>query len=135
MKLAISDQNNINVRDLEFENKVWKNKLEYLIHEIKIHIYHLESYHLELKNSLIEELLEESLKELNVCCDRAISLEKKVQIQEEEIPLYIKDFPINKFHELYKEHQALERAISRFYKESKDSIHGIRNSMTGIFAI
>ena len=135
MKLSVNDKNIINLRDLEFENKVWKNRLEYLIHEIQIHRHHIESYCLELKDSLIDELLQQSLNELEENYHIAISLEKKVQIQEEEIPHYIKDFPISAFHEFYKEHHNIEQEINEFYKKSAESIRRIRISLKGIFKI
>lgn len=135
MRPAATEGHNINLRDLEFENKVWKNKLEYLIREISIYIHHLEAFQFELKESISEPLLQESLIELNENNSSANSLMKKAIVQEEEIPMYIKDFPIDQHHELYTEHQALESEMSEFYETHKQCIHAIRTQYSAMLRI
>lgn len=135
MRPVANDEHNINLRDLEFENKVWKNKLEYLIREINIYIHHLEAFQFELKESISEPLLQESLIELNEDNLSANSLMKKVIIQEEEIPMYIKDFPIDQHHELFTEHQSLEREVTAFYEAHKQCINAIRTQYSAMLRI
>jgi len=127
MELAYSSGHTINLRDLEFENKVWKNTLDYLVNESDIYLHHLDTFHFELKESISEPLILESIKELYEFKSAAISLKKKVMIQEEEIPLYIKDFPIDSHHVLFIEHQAIEIEVSEFYHDFKQCMVALRN--------
>lgn len=126
MELTNQSGHRINLRDLEFENKVWKNRLEYLIKEIEIYIHHLENFEFELKESITQPLIHESVNELNEFKSTATTLKKKVIIQEEEIPLYIKDFPIDEQHLLCKDHQAIESHVNNFYHDYKQSIKALR---------
>lgn len=131
---ATKNFHSINLRDLEFENKVWKNKMDYLIHELEIHIHHIEAYDLEAEETGMQPLIDEGLLELNDYLKRAKTLKKRILIQEEEIPMYIKDFPMNRNHQLIKEHSDLEQDISHYLQEHEERIFMIRKSISGIFS-
>jgi len=133
MRSIGSHIHDINVRDLEFENKVWKNKLDYLINELQILIHHIASYQKEAADTIMEPLMEEGVKELKVCLQQSEALKKRVLLQEEEILLYIKDFPIDRQHELFKEHQAIALDITDYYRKHKERISLIKQSLEGVF--
>ncbi|MBN2165944.1 MAG: hypothetical protein JW717_06690 [Marinilabiliaceae bacterium] len=94
----------INLLDLDFEYKIWKNRLALFIKEVEI---------LRLRNTEIEttnqngKLNTVELMVLDEHQDQLMKLLNRIKTQEQEIQFYNKDFPITKDHTYYIEHNKL----------------------------
>ncbi len=94
----------INMIDLDFEYKLWKNRLNLFVREIEI----LRHRNEEVKDEpLIAELNTVELMVLDEHTDQLKKLMNRIKVQESELQFYNKDFPITQSHQYYQEHQSL----------------------------
>ncbi len=90
--------------DLDFEYKLWKNRLNLFVREIEI----LRHRNEEVKDEpLIAELNTVELMVLDEHTDQLKKLMNRIKVQESELQFYNKDFPITQAHQYYQEHQSL----------------------------
>ncbi len=100
----------VNLIDLEYEYKLWKNRLDGYIREVKIikdrnrEVY--ETRPGKELNSVEMMVLEEHESQLNQLLNR-------IKVQEQEMQFYNKDFPVTHEHEYVVEHQKIRGKISR----------------------
>lgn len=95
---------NINLMDLDFEYKIWKNRLKLFINEIDI----LKNRNEEVKDEeFISELNTVELMVLDEHTDQLNKLFNRIKVQENELQFYNKDFPITPAHQYYLDHEVL----------------------------
>lgn len=98
----------INMVDLDFEYKMWKNRLTLFVTEIEV----LKNRNEEVKTEVfIEELNEVELMVLDEHTDQLKKLSNRIKVQENELQFYNKDFPITKAHQYYKDHEILRDKV------------------------
>lgn len=107
-------QERISIPDLDFEYKLWKNRIHFYQQEIHIFLTRL----LSLKEKVGEEG-EELVSRLRKFVSESQLLEKEIRVREEEISFFSKDYPISKKHEHFVDH---ERLRSRMQQTSKDHL-------------
>ncbi|MEN7548207.1 hypothetical protein AAG747_09820 [Rapidithrix thailandica] len=101
--------------DIDFEYKLWKNRLSYYQNELLI-LQH------RLKELLDEhpELLETTQrfnKLIDTFISREIHLQNLIKVQEESIDYYLKDYPISPLHEHFREHEKIKENIEQLDAE------------------
>jgi hypothetical protein len=94
----------ISIPDLDFEYKLWKNRISFYANEIKLVKARLAALKLEFDLEVESEI--ELLKLLNREVDVTLS---EIKIQEEEITCFSDDYPINKNHSHYLNHKSLQQ--------------------------
>ena len=100
---------NINLVDLDFEYKMWKNRLALFVKEIGI----LKDRNEEVKGEpLIDELNTVELMALDDHSDQLQKMLSRIKAQEHELQYYNKDFPITKEHQYFTEHEVLRHKMS-----------------------
>lgn len=94
----------ISIPDLDFEYKLWKNRIACYSKEIKLYSFRLSSLKHEYNQDVEEELvlLIELTKEVE-------SMLNAIKIQEEEIACFADDYPINNSHSHYLNHKTLQQ--------------------------
>ena len=99
----------IELVDLDYEYKIWKNLLSHYKNELTI----IEGRLAELDGNppLISSKQLDQHKEF---IERGIT---KMKIQEEEMTAYINDFPISKQHEIAQFHLSIERDVNEIKKQ------------------
>ncbi len=116
----------IELVDLEFEYKLWKGRLNVYINELELLLKRnnlLREHKQEnMLNSIELTTLEEHKNELQ-------SLLKQIEIKEQELTFYNKDFPITKDHEYYKDHINLRINTSRLFIIHYDRVNDIIMSL------
>ncbi|MCU4164851.1 hypothetical protein [Carboxylicivirga caseinilyticus] len=98
----------INLVDLDFEYKMWKNRLTLFVQEIDI----LKNRNEEVKSEkYIDELNTVELMVLDQHVDQLNKLLNLIKVQENEMQFYNKDFPITMDHKYFKEHETLRKQM------------------------
>jgi hypothetical protein len=100
----------VGLKDLDYEYKLWKNRLDCYISEIQI---------IKVRNNAVAEtkpgkelnsvemmVLEEHESQLNQLLNR-------IKVQEQEMQFYNKDFPVTHAHEYMLEHQKIRGKMDR----------------------
>jgi hypothetical protein len=94
----------ISIPDLDFEYKLWKNRISFYANEIKLVKARLAALKLEFDLEVESEI--ELLKLLKKEVDVTLSV---IKIQEEEITCFSDDYPINKNHSHDLNHKSLQQ--------------------------
>jgi len=96
------DTKNIEILDLDFEYKLWKNKLHFFKEELDLLRNRFEIIKVETPEFILSEhkveFMEKQLKEV----DRLFN---KIKTMEREIAYYAVDYPIDDNHSHYAEHE------------------------------
>ena len=116
----------INLVDLDFEYKIWKNRLTLFVQEIDI-----------LKNRNEEVKTEEYIDELNMVelmvldehIDQLKKLINRIKVQENEMQYYNKDFPITNDHKYFKEHELLRKQMNSISKVHLTRVADLTNAL------
>lgn len=101
---------NIEILDLDFEYKLWKNKLEFYNKELdllKDRVDVIAKEHPEFKFE------EENLITLNKQQESLKSLKNKIKTLEFEMGYYAVDYPISSRHSHYTEHEKIRTDICK----------------------
>ncbi|MCU4176946.1 hypothetical protein [Carboxylicivirga sp. N1Y90] len=99
----------INLVDLDFEYKMWKNRLLLFVKEIHL----LKERNEEVKTEeYIEELNTVELMVLDEHVEQLQKLSNRIKVQENEMQFYNKDFPITTAHKYYAEHIELRKQMN-----------------------
>ncbi|MCU4156139.1 hypothetical protein J1N10_09120 [Carboxylicivirga sp. A043] len=104
---------NINLIDLDFEYKLWKNRLALFVKEIDI----LKDRNNEVKHE--QNIVELNTVELMVLDEHTEQLNKlanRIKVQENELQFYNKDFPITQKHQYYRDHEELRAKMEDISK-------------------
>jgi len=103
----------INLIDLDFEYKMWKNRLTLFVKEIEI----LKNRNEEVKGEeYIDELNTVELMVLDEHTEQLKKLTNRIKVQENELQYYNKDFPITTEHQYYKDHEVLREKMNDISK-------------------
>lgn len=103
----------INLVDLDFEYKMWKNRILLFIKEIHL----LKERNEEVKTEkFIEELNTVELMVLDEHVEQLQKLSNRIKVQENEMQFYNKDFPITTEHKYYLEHTELRKQMDGISK-------------------
>ncbi len=92
----------ISIPELDFEYKLWKNRLKFYDQETKIYLARLMS--IRVQDRFIADKYSDDLKEMIV---RIQAMEKEIRLHEEEIACFKKDYPINFRHAHYLDHESI----------------------------
>ena len=115
----------INLVDLDFEYKMWKNRLTLFVKEIDIILNRNE----EVKSEAhIEELNTVELMVLDEHVDQLKKLINRIKIQENELQFYNKDFPITKEHKYFHDHQMLRDHMDKISKIHLSRVADLTNA-------
>lgn len=101
---------NIEILDLDFEFKLWKNKLSFLLTEVdllkdRIHVLTREKVEWEINNKF--NIL------LQIQSNAIRSLEKNIRTQEQEMAFYAEDYPIDTKHIHYTVHENIRLEMDK----------------------
>jgi hypothetical protein len=110
---------NINLMDLDFEYKLWKERLALFIREVET----LRQRNVELRDEPNHDMLNSV--ELMVLDDHQDLMEKllkRIITQEQELQFYNKDFPITSDHQYFKEHVSLQRRVCEMTQTHLDKV-------------
>lgn len=94
----------ISIPDLDFEYKLWKNRINFYSGELALFKARLSSLKIEHNQEVEEEI--ELLKNVRKEVDLILN---EIKIQEEEISCFSDDYPINKSHTHYLNHKSLQK--------------------------
>ncbi len=97
--------------DLDFEYKVWKNRTEFIKEENLIHTNRIEEIkstdRLPNETGKLNNLKDRFLKQ----ADRVQKIHNRILVSEREMVYYKFDYPINKKHQHYLDHENLRSEI------------------------
>ena len=117
---------NINMVDLDFEYKLWKNRLSLFIKEIEI----LKNRNEEVKaETYFTELNEVELMVLDEHIDQLKKLQNRIKVQENELQYYNKDFPITTDHQYFIDHDQLRKKMESISKIHLDRVTDLVNAL------
>jgi len=104
----------INLVDLDFEYKIWKNRLDLFRKEIKIILERKE----EVKDEdTIDDLPSGEIERIDKHYQELTFLFNRIKVQEQELQFYNKDFPITPQHQFYTEQEQLRNMIGDLSKK------------------
>lgn len=117
---------NVGIMDLDYEYKLWKNRLDCYIREIGI-IKDRNREVVDTKpgkelNSVEMMVLEEHESQLNQLLNR-------IKVQEQEMQFYNKDFPITHEHEYVLEHQKIRGKMDRLCNIHLERVDDLINAL------
>ncbi|MFC2151101.1 hypothetical protein ACFLSE_01125 [Bacteroidota bacterium] len=115
-------EGNIEILDLDFEYKLWKNKLEFYRKEIKLmkrRVEVLEKEHSGFTfNKKNIEILETQLNEIELA-------KNKIKTMEYEMGYYAVDYPISSKHLHYIEHEKIRLVIEKINDSQQKILNNI----------
>jgi hypothetical protein len=95
----------IDLVDLDYQYKIWKNLLLHFSRELEIVYGRLGELKSQMRSIRIsDEALEDHKENIRRC-------NNKIVLQEEEMSVYIDDFPIGVKHEIYLFHQSIDNQM------------------------
>lgn len=113
---------NIEILDLDFEYKLWKNKLDFFKKEnnlLKRRVEVLEKEQVGFYfNSKNLDILENQCKEIDAA-------KNKIKTMEFEMGYYAVDYPISSRHSHYTEHEKIRELMERINDVQQDIIRNI----------
>jgi len=117
----------INLVDLDFEYKIWKNRLELFRKEISIILDRNE----EVKSEVgIDDLPENELKNIEEHDSELTYLYNRIKVQEQELHYYNKDFPITSEHQFHKEHELIRDKVEVISKKHIGYMASLMNMLS-----
>ena len=117
----------INLVDLDFEYKIWKNRLELFGKEIKIVLERNE----EVKSEeTIDELPGEEIERIDKHFQELTYLLNRIKVQEQELHFYNKDFPITPDHQFHTEHEQIKEKVEEISKKHIECIAELMNKLS-----
>ncbi len=116
----------INLVDLDFEYKMWKNRLTLFVQEINI----LKNRNEEVKTEkYIDELNTVELMVLDEHVEQLTKLINRIKVQESEMQYYNKDFPITFDHKYFKEHESLRNQMNSISRVHLARVADLTNAL------
>lgn len=101
---------NIQILDLDFEYKLWKNKLIFFSREIELMLDRIEVIKREKPSFYIEENQNETI----INQQKAIQgIKNQIKTMEHEMAFYAEDYPINRNHSHYMMHENIRKEIDK----------------------
>lgn len=122
LKPNVMKAGNIEILDLDFEYKLWKNKIAFSKSEIellqdRVHVLSRENpgWMPDEKHMLLFTVQLEAIK----------SIEKQIHTQEQEIAFYAEDYPINTGHTHYIIHENIRKEVAKINFRQNEIINDI----------
>ncbi len=112
----------IQLMDLELEHILWKKRLELFINEVDLMVSQNNKLPVERKKDSLNPIELLALEEHK---DNLIKLKSRIDIKEQELKFYNKDFPITFDHEYYKDHLELRQKNHQLQEIHLDRIRDI----------
>lgn len=101
---------NIQILDLDFEYKLWKNKLLFFSNEIELLLDRLEVLKREKPSFYINDSEHEIVLSQQ---DVVQNLKNKIKTMEQEMAFYAEDYPVNQRHSHYLMHESIRNEIEK----------------------
>lgn len=101
---------NIQILDLDFEYKLWKNKLIFFSNEIELLLDRLEVLKREKPSFYIDDSEHETILSQQTAIQH---LRNQIKTMEQEMAFYAEDYPINQSHSHYLTHEAIRNEIEK----------------------
>jgi hypothetical protein len=117
---------NIYITDLDFDYKLWKNKLQYYQNELAIYDHRLEEIKANPGNKILETEIRSFQNSLHHMQHQAHKIDSAIRNSEDEIACFIKDYPISQQHEHFKDHDHIRREMNSLevhMKALKDDLY------------
>ena len=101
---------NIEILDIDFEYKLWKNKIIFYRTEIELL---LDRVNVLIREKPSWELEESSKLMLDIQLSTLSATEKQIKTQEQEMAFYAEDYPVSNTHSHYVIHEKIRRDIEK----------------------
>ncbi len=108
--------------DIELEHILWKKRLDLFVSEVNLMISHNQKLPEERKKDALNSIELLALEEHK---DNLIKLKSRIDIKEQELKFYNKDFPITEDHEYFKDHLELRQKNHQLLDIHLDRIRDI----------
>ncbi len=112
--------------DLEFEYKLWKKRLELFISEVDLFYQYNRLLPKEIRSKSLNSIQLLALEEHKENLTRLL---KRIEIKEQELKYYNKDFPITEEHEYFLEHMDLRKENEKIMEIHLDRSYNIINNI------
>ena len=96
----------IHLMEIELEHKLWKKRLDLFITEVDLMIHHNQNLPAERKKDSLNSIELIALEEHK---ENLTKLKSRIDVKEQELKFYNKDFPITEEHEYYTDHLDLRK--------------------------
>lgn len=116
----------IYITDLDFDYKLWKNKLQFYQNEMAIYDHRLDELRANPQYKILETEISSFQHSLHHIQHEAVKINNAIHHSEEEISCFIKDYPISREHEHYREHDQIRREVNSLevhIKALKDDLY------------
>lgn len=120
----------VSIPDLDFEYKLWKNRLNHFIREAKIYISRLQAIKTETP-----ELTYALLRAFEKITDTAHALYKEIEVHEDEMAYYKKDYPIDKNHQHYIDHEQIRAQFSRLVQQYETLVDRMKREVKALHLV
>jgi len=105
--LLMSHAGTISIPDIDFDYKIWKNRIAFLRNRIRLYQARIK----ELKAASPEWKHEQNLLELELAFhslrNDLIDVQTEIRVQEEQIPSHAPDYPITETHQDFDSHETI----------------------------
>lgn len=112
----------IQLVDLEFEYKIWKKRLDLFSSEVDLIINRNTNLPADEKYKSLNEVELLAIEEHK---EALIKLKSRIEIREQELKFYNKDFPITETHDYFMEHLELRRKNEKLLQLHLDRVSDI----------
>jgi len=113
---------NIEILDLDFEYKLWKNKLQFYSKELKLMNQRVEVLKKEHLGFLFNETNRITFEKQQEALE---TVKNKIKTMEFEMGYYAVDYPISSRHSHYIEHEKIRLEIERIINAQQYILHNI----------
>ncbi len=108
--------------DLEIEYKLWKKRLDLFINEVDILLNHNQKISPKRAKYALNSIELIALEEHK---DNLIKLKSRIEVKEQELKFYNKDFPITEDHDYFKDHLELRKKNDQLFDIHIDRVNDI----------
>lgn len=116
----------VNLMDLDYEYKLWKNRLDCYVREIRL----IKERNREVTNSRPgKELNDVEMMVLEEHESQLNQLLNRIKVQEQEMQYYNKDFPVTHGHEYVVEHQKIRDKMGRLCSIHTEKVDDLINEL------
>ncbi len=112
--------------DLEFEYKLWKKRLELFISEVDLFYQYNRLLPKDIRSKSLNSIQLLALEEHKENLTRLL---KSIEIKEQELKFYNKDFPITEKHEYFRDHMELRKENEKIMEIHLDRSYNIINKI------
>ncbi len=125
----------ISLPDFDFEYKLWKNELSFMNKQLKHFLQRIDAIKVEYAHEKNIKKADSYLNIIPVIIQGIDNLLIKIKTQEEEIAHYVKDFPINKNHQYYREHNSIKASLKLIQHQYRSFYRNIQSNLGSLLFI